>query len=271
MKLHQPFLRWLRPFLLAIIPILSAGAGSGPESEPAPNPSVDPQADALLRRMSAFLGHQPFFSVEAEIWQDLNLWSGQRVQAGRNVVIQLRRPNRFRAEMRSTRRSRGLLYDGKSLTIVDRAQGYYGTIPAPALMDEALDVAVEQFGISLPLEDLVVLDPYKSAIKNVNSGVYIGLVSVLGVSCEHIAFSQDAIDWQLWIEEGATPVPRKVVITYKDERGAPQYTAILSHWDFSTLPPDIAFVFEPQPGATKISVSEIRTKNQKLSPSAYKP
>lgn len=270
MKRRSNSCRWLRFLLLALLPVLSSGGGPlpvpGPGTGVGPGVEsrVEPQADVLLRRMGAFLGQQPFFSVNAEIWQDSNLWSGQRVQSGRNVMIQIRRPNRFRAEMRSTRRSRGLIYDGKSLTLVDRVGNYFGTIPAPALMDEALDVAVRQFGISLPLEDFIVLDPYQSAMRQVTSGVYIGPVTVLGVPCEHLAFSQGSIDWQVWIQEGPVPVPRKVVITYKDEVGAPQYTAILSGWDFSNLPPDVLFVFEPTQGITKIPVAEIRSQSRSL-------
>ena len=56
--------------------------------------------------------------------------------------------------------------------------------------------------------------------------------------------------------------PKKIVITYKDEDGAPQYTAIFSNWDFETKLPDFLFNFEPPSGAAKISVAEIKVENQ---------
>src|ERR1039457_783962 len=64
-------------------------------------PAVDPRADELLKRMGDYLGQAQFFSVSAEVWQDARLSSGQRVQAGRTVELQVRRPNRLRAEVRS--------------------------------------------------------------------------------------------------------------------------------------------------------------------------
>jgi len=225
-------------------------------------PAIDPQADELLRRMGDYLAQAQFFSVTAEIWQDVQLASGQRAQAGRTVDLQVRRPNRFHAEVRSTRRNRGLYYDGKSITLFNRVQNFYGSIPAPATLDEALDAACERFGITMPLEDLVVSDPYQNAIHKAISGTDIGPVTVLGIPCEHLAFSQGMVDWQIWLEAGARPVPRKMVITYKDEEGSPQYTAIFSGWDFETKLPDFLFNFEPPSGASKINVAEIKAGNE---------
>ena len=225
-------------------------------------PAIDPHANELLKRMGDYLAQAPFFSVSVEVWQDVPLASGQRIQAGRTTDLQVRRPNRLHAEVHSTRRNRGLYYDGKSITLFNRVQNFYGTIPAPAALDEALDMASEQFGITMPLEDLVVSDPYRNAIRNVVSGIDLGPTTVLGVPCEHLAFSQGTIDWQIWIEEGARPVPRKLVITYKDEEASPQYTAILSNWDFETKLPDFVFTFEPPSGAMKIDVAQIKSEDQ---------
>lgn len=266
-----------RPASRGVLRLLAValGVGVGLTAAAAPaspaNAAIDPGADAMLQRMSEALGRTKFFSVNAEIWQDLDLPSGQRVQAGRTVELQVRRPNRFRAEVRSPRRNRGLYYDGNTFSLIDRARNYYGSMAAPATLDEALDVATERFGIAFPLEDLIVSDPYHSALRKVVSGADLGPVTVLGVPCEHLAFSQDTIDWQIWIELGTVPVPRKLVITYKDEAGSPQYTAILSHWDFKTALPDSVFQFHPPMTAVKIGVAEIKAKVEARQSEGQKP
>ena len=84
----------------------------------------------------------------------------------------------------------------------------------------------------------------------------------MGVPCEHLAFTQGNIDWQLWIEDGPRPVPRKFVITYKDEPDSPQFTAVFSNWDFTTELPDFLFTFEPPTGASRIKVSEMKAEIQ---------
>jgi hypothetical protein len=118
---------------------------------------------------------------------------------------------------------------------------------------------------------LVVSDPYQNVIHRISSGTDIGPVTVLGVPCEHLAFSLEKVDWQIWIEQGTVPVPRKIVITYKDEEGSPEYTAILSHWDFQTKLPDGLFAFEPTKDVTKIDVAEIKSKIQAHQPGSKQP
>ena len=224
---------------------------------------VDPKADAVLRRMGGFLAAAPFFTVTADVWQDSNLASGQRVQSNRSVELKVRRPDRFHSEVKSATRNRALYYDGTSLTLVNHTQRFFGTVAAPATLDAALDLANERFGIAPPLEDLLVADPYRNAIGKTISGIDLGVVSVLGVPCEHLAFSRGSIDWQIWIELGASPVPRRMVITYRDESGWPEYVANFSDWDFKTPIPDAEFVFHPEAAIKRIDVAEVRRRNQK--------
>lgn len=223
---------------------------------------VEPRADELLKRMGDYLGQAQFFSVSAELWQDVRLSSGQRIQSGRTVELQVRRPNHLRAEIHSPRRDRELMYDGNAITLFNRTQNFYGTVRTSGSLDEAMDAASERFGITIPLEDFIRSNPHKDLLQNVTSGVDIGPVSVLGVPCEHLAFTQTNIDWQIWIEDGARPVPRKFVITYKDEPDSPQFTALFSNWDFETKLPDFVFKFEAPPGASKIKVKDIKSENQ---------
>src|SRR5262245_34807857 len=189
-------------FGLITLPVLAADE----------KPTIDPRADELLKRMGDYLGQARFFSLNAEVWQDVELSSGQRLQAGRNIELQVRRPNLFHSTLRSTRHNHELMYDGSVLTLLNRVQNFYGTIPTTGSLEEAMDLACERFGITMPFEDFLCNDPHNNLLRKVTSGSDIGPVTVMGVACEHLAFTQDNIDWQLWIETGARPVPRKFVI-----------------------------------------------------------
>ncbi len=240
--------------------VLGLMASSVPAADD--KPAIEPRADELLKRMGDCLGQAPFFSVNVEVWQDVELSTGQRVQTDRTVALQVRRPNRLHAEVHSTRRNRELLYDGETITLFNRAQNFYGAVPASGSLDEAMDTASERFGINIPLEDFLRSDPHKDFLAKATAGADIGPVTVMGVPCEHLVFSQGDIDWQVWIEDGAVPVPRKFIITYKDEPDSPQFTAIFSNWDFTTKLPDFVFKFDPPAGAAKIKVAEIKAENQ---------
>ena len=55
---------------------------------------------------------------------------------------------------------------------------------------------------------------------------FLWLSKVQGQLCHHLAFRQEDIDWQIWIENGPTPLPRKFLITDKKAKGL-QVTALL--------------------------------------------
>ncbi len=224
--------------------------------------TIDPRADDWLHRMADYLQHAKTFSFKADIWQDVQLSSGQQVQASRTLAFQVRRPDRLRIDVQSTRRNRQLTYDGHNITLLNRVQNFYGTVPVSGSLDQAMDTAVERFGINMPLEDFLRSDPYHDLSRSVQSGTDIGPTTVLGTPCEHLAFTQGNIDWQVWIESGARPVPKKFLITYKDEPGTPEFTAIFNNWDFITPLPDFVFKFDPPPGASKIPVKEVRSSVQ---------
>lgn len=256
------FLQRFRRCVTALICLSLGGLSALAHDLPTGTNAISPRANELLRRTSEYLAQAPFFSVNAEVWQDAVMASGQRVQATRTVDLEVRRPNRLHAEIRSTRRNRGIWYDGKAVSLLDRNRGSYGVVSAPNNLDGMLETATTRFGIGIPLDDLIESNPYATVVRNVTSGTDIGPATVLGVPCEHLAFSQTNIDWQIWIEEGPRPVPRKILITYKDEEGSPQYTAIFSDWDFETKLPDFVFNFEAPPGAAKVNVMELGTQNQ---------
>jgi hypothetical protein len=60
------------------------------------------------------------------------------------------------------------------------------------------------------------------------------------------------VDWQIWLEDGPRPLPRKVVITYKESAGHPQYTSLLSNWNLSADVPDSAFAATIPKDAKKV-------------------
>jgi hypothetical protein len=229
--------------------LLIGNAGAFADPAPTTQPGVDPVADQILKQSCDFLAQTPAFSVHAEVWKDVVLASGHKIQVTRSVDMDLRRPDRLHVEAKAHKKGRSIWYDGKTLTVLDRETNLYGVTDAPATIDETLDLAAETYGITIPLEDLAISDPYTSAIKNVTDGGYFGDEPVLGVMCRHVGFSTDKIDWQLWVADGTEPLPQKLVITYKTEDQMPQYIAIFSKWNLTDRASDLVFQFIPPPGS----------------------
>jgi len=233
---------------LMILPVWGAEA---PKKAKAPD--IEPKAMEVLKQMCDYLKNLQQFSVQAEITEDVRLTSGQRIQYARKLEASVRRPDRFRAESVGDTDNRQLVYDGKTITLLDRAKNFYTTIAAPPEIDAALDHAVQAFNLRAPLADLIYTKSYEYLTEGALSGFYVGLSKVQGVSCHHLAFTQKDIDWQIWIEDGSTPLPRKFLITDKTAQGL-QFTAVFTKWNTSPQFEEGLFTFVAPEKAEKIDI-----------------
>ena len=78
----------------------------------------------------------------------------------------------------------------------------------------------------------------------------------MGYMCHHLVFTQENIDWQVWIQDGPQPLIRKFVITHKNEPGSPEFTGLIRQWNFIDRIADSDFVFVPPPDASSIRMRE---------------
>jgi len=187
--------------------------------------AIDAKADKILRQMNDYLNTLEQFSIHLENSVDILIESGQKIQLGRSVNVSIKRPNRLRADIDGDSLSQQLFYDGKNITLYGKKVNYYATAKAPENIESALDYAEQSFGLVAPAADLIYRNSYDILTEDLQSGGYVGLSTVLGVECHHLAFRGKETDWQIWVENSETPLPRKFIITSKWIAGAPQFTA----------------------------------------------
>jgi hypothetical protein len=213
--------------------------------------AIEPGAREVVRRACEHLQSLGRFSVLAEISYDEVLAAGYKLQYSRAGRLMVEKPNRFRFESDSDKGYRTAWYDGQSLTIYDEDLNVYATFDAPNTIDATLDLIADR-GIVLPLDDLLYSQPCAGLGEHVQSGYYVGLNYVDGGFHHHVLLATDAVDVQLWVEDDETPLIRKVVITYGEEPGEPQFIALLRDWDVAPAPSPADFVFTPPTGAKEI-------------------
>jgi hypothetical protein len=146
-----------------------------------------------------------------------------------------------------------LVYDGKTITLLDRTKNFYTTIAAPPDIDAALEHAVQAFNLRAPLADLIYTKAYEYLTEGALSGFYVGLNKVQGVPCHHLAFREKDIDWQIWVEDSPTPLPRKFLITDKKAQGL-QFTALFTKWNTAPQFEAGTFTFVAPEKAEKIDI-----------------
>jgi hypothetical protein len=221
---------------------------------PAPEAEQDPlEQDALaaLDRMGAFLSSLQEFAVRAETTKEEVLESGQKLQFAKSVDLWVKRPNALRADVNSDRQRRQFFYDGKTFALYSPRLGYYASVAAPPTIGELVGVLQERYGVEMPLVDLFHFgtDPHlKEAIR---SAIDVGPATIGGADTEHYAYRQLDVDWQIWIEHGETPLPRKFVITTREEPSEPQFVAVLT-WNLTPNLHPKSFTFVPPADAKRI-------------------
>jgi hypothetical protein len=233
--------------------------------EPAPKPipapparSVEPRADQELKRMGEFLAGLPRFALEAEETFD-ELPDGQLKRQLTNVRrVALERPNHVAADATGDTLSRASWYDGRTVTVLDKEHNVDATIEAPATIDATLDKLADEYGVEQPMADFLFSDPYAVLMAGVTYGRYLGIHQAAGVACHHLAFSQETIEWQIWIDAGDKPLPRKLVISYVDEPGEPQYSVVIRRWNLDSKVPEGLFTFEAPEGAHKVDARDMK-------------
>lgn len=234
-----------------------AAAGSPAATAPAAAPAVAPEALQALRRMSAYLSSLPAIELTSNTSLDVVTVHGQRVQLDGVVHYKVRRPNAFNINLDSDHLRRDFFYDGRQFTVYAPTLGYYATVAAPPTIRETLAKIDETFGIELPLEDLFHWnDPTDNPAQNLISGFYVGTATIDGVETDQYAFRQPKVDWQIWIQKGPQPLPRKVVIVDQVDPANPAYTARLSWNTTPSLTAD-DFTFRPGADAKLIRMSQV--------------
>jgi hypothetical protein len=243
-------------------PPAAAGKGSARPRQ------VDARADELMRKMSQLLARTPRLALEADETFDEVYAAAPRVQFTNLRRMAVVRPDHFAADASGDTLNRASWYDGKTLTALDKDNNTYMKLESPGTVDSTLDKVADLYDVVIPLSDFVYSDPYATLMEGVVYGEYLGIHQAAGVPCHHLAFSQQEVDWQIWIDAGELPLPRKLLISYSEEPGVPQYTATVRRWSLDPKFGDDLFVFEAPEGAKQVPLPPAR--NAAAPPAAEK-
>jgi hypothetical protein len=241
-----------------VSPHVFAQASAPVAASAATNP-VDPAAVAALQKMGAYLQSLKRFSVSTDLTGERVLEDGQKLQHTATAKLDVDRPNKIHAVLSSARSERELIFNGKDVTLYTPAQKYYSTVQFDGTIGALADKLRENYGVELPLSDLFVWGTPNAPTNQFESAMFAGQDYIGSTLCDHYAFRQKEIDWQIWISAGADPLPRKIVITNRDDDARPQSVSILD-WSTHAGFKDSEFTFRPPAGAKKIEIVPVKNK-----------
>mgnify|MGYP003575411044 CR=1 FL=1 len=227
--------------------------GDVPSSSITAAPDVQPAAVAALEKMSAYLRSLKQFKLHADTTIDLVTQDDQKLQFPGTIDYRMRAPDGLYIGMKTDRKERELYYDGKTLTIYGPRNRLYAQTPAPPTIAALLGLAEDKYGIELPLADLFLWGTAKAPTSSLRSATYVGPARIDGSVTDQYAFRQDGVDWQVWIDAGDRPLPRRMVITTTDDPAQPQFASTLT-WNTQAPMRDSDFAFVPPRDAHRIEL-----------------
>jgi hypothetical protein len=254
-------------FLRAIIRAMLVGATMAVLLLAAASAARADDAAKILKSMTDYLGSQKTLSASFDSDIEIITPGLQKIQFASSGQMKLSRPDKLRVRRTGGYADVELVYDGRKISIYGNNAKSYVQADLPGTVDQMIDALQARSGVGLPGTDLLFSDAFDVMMASVLDGEHVGLGVVDGVECEHLAFRGPDTDWQIWIETGAKPVPRKYVITSKTLAGAPQYTLRIRDWKTDAFTDADTFVFKPPAGVTKVDLdSDVMAEFDELPP-----
>lgn len=233
--------------LLAIAPTQTAVAAD------ASGASVT-NAARLLTEMAEFLAAAPALGVTVQASHDAVKEDGRQIEFSAERQVTLVRPNRLRIESHDSDGTVDIVtFDGRTLTSLRPAAGFYAQTEFVGDVDSAIVHFVRDLHMRLPLATLLLTTLPDELNRRITSLAYVEKTAIDGQPAHHIAGSTDSVDFQVWIRGEHEPVPVRVVITYRGAAGQPGFSANLVAWNFAAPSDSTAFSVRPAPQARRIA------------------
>jgi hypothetical protein len=220
---------------------------------------AEDDAARILKAMSDYTAGQK--SISAMFDSDIEVITPdlQKLQFTSSGQIRLERPDKLRIKRTGGYTDVDLVFDGKTVSLYGNNAKAYVQADAAGTIDQLIDRLQSTAGGAMPGTDLLLSNSFDELTANVIEARHIGQGVIDGVECEHLAFRGVDTDWQIWVESGARPIPRKYVITSKTLAGAPQYSLKIKEWKTDVPAEADTYVFKPPADAKKVDLDALAT------------
>ena len=210
-------------------------------------------AKSILKASADYFSSQQAIEFTFDSYIEVVTPQLEKIQFTNSGEVLLSRPDKLRAHRVGGYADVLLDFDGKTASVYGKDRNVYAQLDAAGTIDQLIEALRAGQGVALPGADFLLSRPYDVLVADVIEAKHIGRGVIGGVECDHLAFRNFDTDWQLWVEVGEKPIPRKLLITSKTVNGAPQYSFHIKTWKTGFAPAVDAFKFAPPAGAKKIN------------------
>jgi hypothetical protein len=187
-------------------------------------------AKSLLKAMSDYVASQSNISIAYDSDIEVTTADLQKLQLTSSGQLEINRPDKVHASRIGGYTDVEFVLDGKTFSSYGKYLSSFAQSQFAVSIEQRVDRLRGAYFVEAPVADLLLSNMYDKLIHDVIDAKHVGLGIIDGIECEHLAFRNLDVDWQVWIEVGARPIPRKYVITSKAITGGPQYTVRITDW-----------------------------------------
>jgi len=250
--------KYLRRYLVPAIVMATSAALFGlpsraiADNAPAETASQQ-QARTILMGMCDYLAGQDKFTMSIHTGYDVVQESGQKIEFRQVGKASVNRPKQMLvASESSSGLKQRIIIDGGTVTVADDGNQLYSQIARDGQLDDTIKYFIQDLKMRLPLAPIFMQQLPAEMKRRIVRIDYVESDDTLGVPTHHLAVQMASVDLQIWITAGDHPVPMRVILTYKEEPGAPQFWADFSDWNFTPQYDPATFTFVPSKDARKI-------------------
>jgi hypothetical protein len=182
------------------------------------------EAKGLLKAMSDYPDAQKTISFGYDSYLEVVTKDHQKLLLASSGKIEIGRPDKARVTRTGGFADVEMVFDGKTLTVLGKDLNLYTQVEVPGTVEHLVDELREKLHKLIPGADLLLPDVYDKLMADVVDVKDLGSGVIGGAECDHLAFRNKDVDWQIWIAQGEHPYPCRYVVTANQVDQAPQYS-----------------------------------------------
>jgi len=159
---------------------------------------------------------------------------------------------------RGDKGNRTMWYNGETFTYYSVDNNKFGEIQMSDDLMNVISTMNTEYGFDFPAADFFFDTFVQDIVDTGGNLIYLGLTTVNGKDCFHVAGKDANAIYQFWIYDDGLYLPARMVITYHTEPIAPQYDAVYTDWSINPSLPDAMFEFMIPPQAGRIEIIPIK-------------
>ncbi len=173
---------------------------------------MDAKTDAVIRKLSEYLGSASRFAVDASV--DVKLASADapdNFHAEYTLTVQ--RPNRLALSCDSPKYRFNLASNGSEEIVYFPEDDAYARTDAPSRLGDAFRViGLRVMDVGMVFIQTLLQENFYDAINaTIEQGTYAGVENIGGVELHRLRFIGDKMNWEMWVESGDAPHVRKIL------------------------------------------------------------